>query len=254
VKKIILSGLFLSGVLATSAIVHVPAQFVVQYAPLPSQLSLVGVEGTLWQGSANQVIWNRKNYGELSWELSPTKLIAASVEANVRFGRGSDMQIQGRGVVGYSASGPYAENLMVSMPVESVLEHAPALPVPLELNGQVELSLRSYSYAAPYCQAAEGSVVWNTDVVNSPLASLFIGPVIAQFNCQDSKIALTAEQNSEQVSSSADVTLEANRNYAVTAWFKPEGDFPNELAQQLKWLPNQANAEGKFPFTFQGRL
>ncbi|TFH92937.1 type II secretion system protein N [Vibrio ouci] len=253
-KKIILSGLFLGGVLSTSALVHLPAQFVVQYVPLPNQLSLVGVEGTVWQGSAHQVTWNGQNYGQLNWQLSPSQLLAAKLEAKVRFGRGSDIQLQGRGVVGYASSGPYAENVIASMPVTSLLEVAPSLPVPLDLNGQVELSLRSYAYAAPFCQAAEGSLVWNTDVIGSPLAELATGPIVAQFNCQDSKVEVSAEQSSDQVVSSANVTLEPNRSYVATAWFKPQSDFPSELTQQLKWLPNQADSQGKFPFTYRGRL
>lgn len=104
------------------------------------------------------------------------------------------MQVTGRGVVGYSMSGPYAENLIASLPVEKILELTPPMPVPVELTGQVELSIKSMVYAVPYCQTGEGSVVWSTDKVITPLDELSVGPVVVDFSCQDSQITLKGDQ------------------------------------------------------------
>lgn len=253
-KKAVVSGLILSSVFVTSAMVHLPAQFVVQHAPLPTQLGLTGVEGTVWQGSVKQVSWQNQNYGDLSWQLNITKLFTARLEAQVRFGRGSEASLQGRGVVGYSLGGAYAQNLIASIPVEQAMRYAPALPIPLDINGQLELSVRSFHYAAPYCDTAEGSLVWNTDVVGTPISDLQIGPVMTRFNCQQSRIDLAGEQKSNQVESGFTAKLNSDRSYTSNAWFKPLSDFPNELQSQLKWLPTPADSEGKFQFSYQGRL
>lgn len=252
-KKRVLAGLFLSCVFVFSAIKHLPAQFITQYAPLPSQFVLRGVEGTLWQGSVQQVRWQNRNYGALNWQLNIAQLFTGHIEAQVRFGRGSDLSLQGRGVVGYGLSGAYAENLLASLPVEQVMAFAPSLPVPLDLNGQVELNLRAYHYAAPYCDSAEGSLVWNTQTVGTPLAELNIGPVIANFSCQQSQFDIRGEQQSQQVESGFSAKLSSDRSYSTTAWFKPLEAFPSALEQQLKWLP-APQSDGKYPFSYQGRL
>ncbi|KJY84102.1 general secretion pathway protein GspN [Vibrio galatheae] len=253
-KKTLLSGLFLCGVFVTSAMVTLPAQFVVQLLPLPQLLTVTGIEGTLWQGSAQQISWQRQNYGALSWKMNIGKLFTGSVEAHVRFGRGSDLSLQGRGLVGYSLSGLYAENLIASLPAEKVVALAPPLPIPLDLTGQVELNLRSYTYAAPYCQSALGSVVWNTQTVTTPLADLEVGPVIANLSCQQSVLDVEGEQNSAQVSSGFVAKLNPDNSYSASAWFKPQAEFPTAFEQQLKWLPTPADSEGKFQFRYQGRL
>lgn len=252
-RKIILLSLALIVVFITSAIAHIPAQIVLNYLPLPPQLVVNGVSGTVWDGSATSVTWQRQKLGALHWQLAPMKLLTGKAEAQVRFGRGSDMQVTGRGVVGYSSSGPYAENLIASLPVEKILELTPPMPIPLELTGQVELSVKSMTYAPPYCQVGEGSLVWNTDKVVTPLDELQIGPVVVDFSCQDSQITLKGDQNSQQVTSAAEVVLEANRSYQASAWFKPGGEFPESLAEQLKWLPSP-DGEGRYQFTYQGRL
>ncbi|MDN3684054.1 type II secretion system protein N [Vibrio sinaloensis] len=152
-------------VFTVSAIIHLPAQLVVQYAPLPKGLSLTGVQGTIWNGSAVNVRWQRQNLGQVHWQLQASKLFSGKAQAQVRFGRGSDMQFSGRGIVGYAMSGPYAEKPdCIVTGRKKVMAYAPRLPVPLDLTGQVELSIKKPDLCRTFfCQSAEGSVVWNTD-------------------------------------------------------------------------------------------
>ncbi|MDA0130338.1 type II secretion system protein N [Vibrio sp. MarTm2] len=252
-KKVILLTLLLVVIFVTSAVVHLPAQLVVKYAPLPGALQLSGVEGTLWNGRAQSVSWQRDNFGQVQWQFQPSKLFSGKAEAQIRFGRGSDMQLTGRGVVGYRLSGAYAENLIASLPVEQVLAFAPRLPIPLELTGQVELSVKHLTYAAPYCQTAEGSVVWNTDTIGTPVEDLQVGPIVANFTCSDSTITIKGDQRSSQVESAAEVVVQPNQNYQSTAWFKPGEEFPAAFREQLSWLPTP-DGQGRYRFNYNGRL
>lgn len=253
-KKIIVLSFGLLVVFVVSAIAHLPAQLVVNNAPLPAQLTLTGVQGTVWQGSATNVRWQSMSLGQLHWSLAPAKLLTGAAEAQVRFGQGSDMQLTGRGTVGYQFSGtPYLENVVASMPVEEIIQRAPNMPIPLALDGRVELMLKQLNYAAPFCSSAEGSVVWNTDKVGTPLADLTVGPVIADFTCTDSTINLNASQQSAQVESAAEVTLQPNFSYQSKGWFKPSGEFPASLTEQLRWLPDP-DSSGRYSFNYNGRL
>lgn len=254
VRKILLSTLLLVGVLVVSAMVHLPAQFIVMYAPLPAPLTLTGVQGTLWQGSVQQVNWQKRNYGSLNWQLNVIKLLTGKLEAQVRFGRDSDLGVLGRGVVGVSTRGAYAQNFIASLPVEQVMQFAPTLPVPVELTGQVELSVRDYRYGEPYCDSAEGSLVWNTNKVVMPMAEIALGPVVVNFTCQQNQIDAQGEQRSDAVESGFVASLNPDSSYSTSAWFKPLAEFPGSLQQQLKWLPEQADAGGKYQFRYQGRL
>lgn len=252
-KKIIAIGFLLSTVFIASAITHLPAQFVLQHAPLPKQLKLLGVEGTLWNGSADQVFWQRESMGQVQWTLQFGQLFSGRAEAQVRFGRGSARDVQGRGFVGYSLSGAYAKNMIVSLPISEVMALAPPIPVPLDVAGRVELNVREYLYAAPYCGHATGNVALTTDTISTPIADLTVGPVIADFTCQDNKVEITGEQKSEQVVSGFSATLNTNKRYTSQAWFTPLDAFPSELGSQLKWLP-KPDGEGKYRFTYNGRI
>lgn len=245
------TSLFLVVVLI-SAIVHVPASLVIQYAPLPRALQLQGVTGTLWQGSAEQVRWQRNNFGAVQWDWQWPALLGAKAQASVRFGRGSEWDMRGKGIIGYGLDGAFARDMVVSMPAQQVVQ-ALKLPVPVGAQGQVELTLRDYQYAMPWCGAASGNVVWRPSVVSSPLGELQLSSVMADLQCQDNLVTVNGHQNSAQVSSEFSAQMSDDRRYQAEAWFKPGAEFPPRLSQQLSMLPSP-DSQGRYRFTRQGRL
>lgn len=251
-KKVVGHSVVFVVVFITSALVNLPAQFVFQQLPLPLSLQLIGVQGTIWQGSAEQVRWQARKLGDVSWQLKPSALLAANVEADVRFGRGSELSLRGKGTVGYGFSGLYAENTIVSMPAEVAFAQA-SLPLPIEAQGQLELSINQYRYQAPFCSTAQGALVWSAASAESLLGVLALNQVMADLQCSDNTMTVKGKQNSEQVSSEFSAQLNPNRSYQADGWFKPGAEFPQPLAQQLKWLP-EPDAQGRYSFKHQGRL
>jgi general secretion pathway protein N len=239
-------------VFASSVIVHLPAKFVVDNLPKIRGLSISGVDGTLWQGSAKQVIWQKYKLGEVNWSFEPSKLLAAKAQLNVRFGRNSELGLTGRGLIGYSLSGPYAENLIASMPAKKVMSMA-SIAAPIVVDGQLDLVVKSYQYASPWCENAQANLVWNNSQVSSPFGNLILGTIITDVNCTDNQLLATGNQRNNQVSSEFTASIGANMIYDVDAWFKPGAEFPNGLAKQLKWL-GEPNNQGHYPLVYSGKL
>lgn len=250
-KRAIGYSAIFSSVLLTSVIVHLPAQTVMKSLPLPAGLEFKGVEGSAWQGKAAQVNWQGMNLGDVNWDLHLSALFLAQLEADVRFGRGSQMQLRGKGVVGMGLNGPYADDFLLSLPATQVLPWLP-LPIPLNVQGQLELAVQQYRFGEPYCQQAKGSVVWSAAQAESPIGALDLGSVVADFTCQDRVLTVKGDQNTRQVSSEFNVTLQPDKRYQVQAWFKPEADFPEGLRSQLAWLP-KPDQQGRYAFNPQGQ-
>ncbi|WP_428775590.1 type II secretion system protein N [Vibrio sp.] len=252
-KYILLSLLFLS-VFVVSLLAHLPAALVVKHAPLPAQLAIEGVSGTLWQGQASQVNWQRRSLGPLSWQWQPSRLIEGKLAAQLRLsGKESDYALAGRGEVGLSLSGAYAQNLLASLPASAVIKQLPLPPLPVELGGQVEINIRHWQYQPPYCEAGEATLVWNSDRIASPLGDLELGPVIADVRCQQQQINLQGEQSSDQVVGGFAVEVDPNGRYNASGWFKPQAAFPPAMNAQLPWLGNP-DGKGRYQFQQQGAL
>ncbi|QPK05425.1 type II secretion system protein N [Vibrio kanaloae] len=250
--SLLFSGTFIV-FFSVSLLLHLPASFALKHTPAVRGLSIEGVEGTVWQGRANNIVWQRVNYGAVQWDFQFSKLFQAKAELAVRFGRNSDMNLSGKGHIGYSMSGVYAENLVASMPAMNVMKYAPTIPVPVSIGGQVELTIKHAAHALPWCQSGEGTVVWSGAAVDSPVGSLDLGPVIADITCQDSAISAKGLQSSPQVDSEFSASVTPNQSYTSSAWFKPGAEFPPTMQSQLKWLGNPDN-QGKYQFTYQGRF
>ncbi len=239
-------------VFLVSLIAHIPANWVYGQLPLNRQVQLQGISGTIWQGRAEQIVVEKQRLGQVSWDFDGWRLLMGKAQYQFRLGRNSDIKLNAKGEVGVTFSGPYASNIFASIPVEHVLQQL-NLQVPIDVSGQLELSLAQYDYAAPWCQHAQGNVVWSAGQIDSPLGSLEPGPVIADLSCQQQDIKLDGKQNSDQVSSAFNVSLDEKSQYHLDAWFKPGAKFPPSLANQLKWL-GQPDSQGRYPFNFSGRF
>lgn len=238
--------------LTVSLVAHVPASWV--YAQLPAQrgVEVTGISGTIWQGQVQQLKVNRQSYGSLSWDFQASKLLTAKLEYQVRFGRGSSIKLDGKGFVGASFSGLYANNVLASLPIQQVMTYVPT-QVPVELKGRLELSLTSLKYAQPWCEEATGSLAWTGSGIVSPIGQLTPGPVIADITCQAQNIEVVGKQNNPQVMSEFKASLNEQARYQSMAWFKPGAEFPSSMAEQLKWL-GESNAQGRYQFSFAGKL
>ncbi len=239
-------------VFIVSVLTYLPASIVVSQLQLPAQLQLSGLRGTVWRGSVKQVRWQDYDFGELQWRIVPTALFSGNVEASVRFGRDSVLNLKGKGEVGYGMQGAYASNFVVSIPMDEVVKRAP-IKVPIVTQGQLEATIRSYTYQAPYCLNAEGTLAWSQAKVESPLGSLSLDQTIADVSCDNSVLTVKGSQKSDQVSSLYSAQLNPERIYKADGWFKPEAAFPSQLSQHLKWLPKPDN-QGRYQFNKQGRL
>lgn len=238
---------------AISLVVSVPVAQLLPYLPLPKALQLHGVSGTLWQGKAQDVYWQKTSLGQVHWDWQSSALWQGDLAYQVRFGEGSTWQLRGRGLVGMHWSGQaFARQVFASIPAQSVASQFD-LPVPISVTGQVELTVRDWQYAQPWCASGEGEVVWNTDALGTPMGPLQVGPVITEIQCQDSAITAKGTQKSDQVSAQFSADLNQNGRYQSRAWFKPGSQFPESMASQLQWL-GKPDTQGQYHFDRKGRL
>ena len=251
-KYKLLLGTSFGAVLVGSLVAHIPASWVWQQAPTVQGLDISGIRGTPWQGSASQLRWQGKNFGRVQWDMQILPLLTGKVKMDIRFGQGSEMNLQGRGLVGYSSNGPFAENLLISMPASEVVKYSPTA-LPVVVNGNLELTLRDYQFAAPYCAQLDGALAWTAAQVSSPLGALEPGPVIADLTCDQGKLLADVAQSSDDVASEWQASLAPGNTYTLSGWFKPGAQFPPQLGQQLKWLGNP-DAKGQYKISYSGRL
>lgn len=208
--------------------------------------------GTIWQGELQNVQWQKENFGYVSWNFKPMRLLQAKADFEVRFGRGSDMKLMGNGHIGAGIVGLYAENVVASLPADEVRQRI-AMPVPVTVAGNVELSVKEWIYSQPWCQTAIGTLVWSNSKILSPLGELEPETLISDWSCEDNQLVIQGDHNNSQIAAELNAELQKNGHYKVDAWFKPNAEFPDAMKAQLQWL-GDPNRNGEYPFSYSGKI
>ncbi len=120
---------------------------------------------------AANVRWQNQPFGRLHWDMRFGRLLHGELAFDVRFGQGSEWQLQGQGLVGYSSADPFAEKLLLSMPAAQAVSQA-QLPVPITVKGNLELTVRDYHYAAPYCKTLDATLAWVQGAAETPMGTI----------------------------------------------------------------------------------
>ncbi len=251
-KRIILFSVCFLVIVCISLIAHTPASFALKYIPQVKGLKMEGPGGTIWQGELQNLQWQGDNFGYVSWNFEPWKLLQAKANFQVRFGRGSDMKLTGKGHVGAGITGLYAESLVASLPAEQVLQRM-AVPVPLTVKGNIELSVNELVYAQPWCQSGKGTLAWSGSHITSPLGGLELGAVITDWVCEDNRLTAKGNHNDAQLTAGLDAELQKSGQYKVDSRFKPNAGFPETMRAQLKWL-GDPNQNGEYLFSYSGKI
>ncbi len=208
--------------------------------------------GTIWQGELQNLQWQGENFGYVSWSFKPMRLLQAKADFEVRFGRGSDIKLMGQGHIGAGIAGLYAENVVASLPAEQVLQRI-EIPVPVTVEGNIELSVNEWVYTQPWCQTAKGTLVWSGSKIVSPLGGLEPGTIVSNWICKDSLLTAQGDHNSAQIAAGLNAELQNNGHYKVDSWFKPNAEFPDTMKAQLQWL-GDPNQNGEYPFSYSGKV
>ncbi|MFV0574783.1 MAG: type II secretion system protein N [Vibrio sp.] len=246
-------SLIFSVFLLASLIANIPAAWVYSLFPAQRGVAVSGIEGTVWNGSVQQLKVDQEFFGRIQWSLEPSQLLLAKLQYQVRFGQGSSVELDGKGVVGAGITGLYAKNVLASIPMPQVARFIPMQGAPIDLQGQLELSLTEFDYGQPWCEEAKGSLAWTNGEIITPMGNLSPSPVIADIKCQSQKIDIKGKQNNSQVSSEFSVNLNEQSQYKLASWFKPGADFPSSMMEQLKWL-GDPDSQGRYLFNFSGKL
>ncbi|GLP95915.1 type II secretion system protein N [Paraferrimonas sedimenticola] len=232
-------------------LVLLPARFVAQLAPLPNNVSLSGVTGSLWNGEIGQLNIDGKRIEYLRWQIHTSKLLMGKLEAAVQVGD-SRSYLHGNGELGYGFSGAFVNQLKLTADISYWLP-ANSLPMRTQASGQVDLLLRDAQQGQPWCETLMGSL----EVVNLEAANNFGDFGLGNFNlglsCDAGELVAVATEDSNQLGVLGQLRLLEGGKYQLTGSVRQVETQPKELQQVLSFL-GRPDAKGRYPLEFSGTI
>lgn len=238
-------GLILVGILTLiiGLVVTLPARVAFSWVSLPF-VSLNGVQGTVWSGTAREFSTNGVYLRDLQWRARPLQLLTGKLA----------YQVSGSPVSGFFDSEVAIElggkltlrNLTASVPLQ-MLERAAGIR---GLRGSASLQFERLQLVAGRPAAMEGRIE-TTDVVVPLLARASLGGYRADFFTQNNGIVASVEDTDGVYDLAGSLQVNSDRSYQFLGKVMAKPGTSKELADKLDVLL-PADEAGRKELRFDG--
>lgn len=230
-------------------VVKLPATQVLAKLPLPPELRLEGVSGTIWSGQAQTVTYQGVPIDNVQWSLSFLPLLLGEVSADVKGGNLRKIdQVSINGHINASETQIQAESLNVYIPADLIMLMLP-LPIPIQAEGRFKVVLAELDYdLITGCQTVDGKGQWLNAKVAGVNKLIDLGSFDATLSCENNQtLVKVKEPNSFGLT--AQVNIPADMTFKVNGRFKPSDNLPKEVHQAALFFGNKSS-DGYYPIEF----
>ncbi len=248
-------GLLLLGLLAfvVTIVWKFPAAGVLPHVNT-NPVSVTGVSGSLWSGSARQVSSPRAPVAlsNVDWRVQPEKLLSGNTGAKLDFE-----------VLGGDGSVEVARNLAGQISVSNGKLQIPAqeleqfLPLPVaEFGGRVIADIESLELENNLLKRTRGTVVWRNATVSGALQAR-LGQIVLdivpelQEGVQNHRGKLTNQDGELEID--GDLSIDPAGNYRADIRLKPLPDTPPEVISVLSLVGRQSG-DGSYRIRNNGNI
>lgn len=212
----------------------------------PQNITLAGISGSVWSGSAREASAQSIYVRDLHWRMQPLALfngaVGFAVEASAQSGFvESNIKLGFDGQIAF-------EELMTSISLQD-LEPLIGLP---GLRGTANARFTRLVLKEGLPTTAEGTL----EIANLVIPKLYRGSVggyRAEFFTQDSGVMASVEDTDGVIDIAGSLHLAADRNYEFIAQIAPKSATPESVRRQMQFL-GSANDRGQHELRLEGKL
>jgi general secretion pathway protein N len=170
---------------------------------------------------------------------------------DVKFNNGAD-GMSGKGIVLLGFSGIAVENVVFDSSVAELLAYTD-LSLPVETSGDLSVVIKNGVQGEPYCQQLDGYLVWQDAQINSEMGNVDLDSAHINLSCDNGQIVADLQQQSEQLTTTANLVLKEKGIYQLQGLLKPGEQLEPAIREALSWV-GVKNSAGDTILKFNGKL
>jgi Bacterial type II secretion system protein N. len=232
-------------------LVTLPAAYA--YGVLASRLaplSLYGVGGSIWSGTAEAARVRDFTAQDIRWHVQPLALFRAALEVDVRLRTGGETV---SGLLGRRLNHAlYAADVDGSLPVDILIILLHLSFPPQSLDGTLLVKLDRLVIKDGIIQEAAGSITWK-DASVSITTPVSLGDVQMHMQNTDQGVLGTLRDQGGPLEVRCRVQLASNGRYRIMGTLRARSEAPSELIQALRYAGTPA-ADGAVSIDREGIL
>ncbi|EGN74712.1 Bacterial type II secretion system protein N [Idiomarina sp. A28L] len=228
-------------------IVLFPAKVAVALAPVPENVEIGRVDGSIWNGSIERVNSQGLSFYNVSWRLNPLALLRLRAQADITIPSHPSNIVQGAAQIQASSDALIVSNANFAADLEDMLVLSP-VSSPIPLRGGVSMNIASFELGSPICNALVGQIFAMQVQARFGAQWENLGDYETNLGCSEGRISIEMPDNNL-------LGLSVNGNVAPTGIDLRIGIAPKEGAPQgirdlMQWL-GQADSQGRRYFNFR---
>ena len=240
------------GLIATGAltlviglIIMFPARIAIGWFA-PAEVTIGGIQGSVWHGSANEAAVNGLYMRDVEWSLNALRLFTGELSYSVDATPVSGF-LESDVIIGYSGVLTLSD-LTAALPLDLL---ADAANVP-GLQGSVSLSFERIQIVDGLATAADGTAQF-ADLIIPIFGRDSLGGYKAEFFTQNNGITASIEDTDGVLDMAGSLEVSADRSFKFIALVIAKPEAPQRIRQLLQTLP-AANNRGQRELRYEGIL
>ena len=236
---------------------YLPANIAVHYAPklsgqaLPKAVSLGVVSGSVWQGEVSRLNVSGLTLEKVRWDLSFWSLFHGAVVIDAKVGsRRSD--IQGKGRLSFIDQQLSIDILTLRADVASLAAISP-LPYGLKASGRLNLTVKNYVQAQPWCDSLIGDLQLTQGNIASDFGQVPITQANVKLSCDNGSVVALLKPATNSLGIDTKVVIDKSRRLNVQGSILPPANAPKDFTNLLSFT-GRPDAQGRYRIAYQQRL
>ncbi|MRI32236.1 hypothetical protein EOPP23_04415 [Endozoicomonas sp. OPT23] len=213
-------------------------------------VQLQGIEGTLWQGSAQSALINGRQLPSISWDLEGFSPLEQSASYDLKLGH-SRSSLSASGLVTLSADEVVVEDGKGRITGDALQKFSRQKLV--DIDGQLKLQIENLTLVNGQCQELEGAGQLRDVSAEGRFGSLELGQGNLDLGCDKGLFLARVEQQSEDVKSSLVLNMLKGNRYRIRGSVTPGEEMEPDLKKGLSFL-GKKNSSGGYQINYKGRI
>lgn len=240
---------WIAALYVVALLVMLPAKLL-YWLPLPANVSVNQVSGTVWQGHIGSMYVQGVPFKDVTWDLQLTALLTGNVAAAIRV-PATDNSLAISAVLKAGFNELSVTNLRASGDLATLL-HLANTRLPLTTRGNWQLRVPSFIVSDPsptkWCNELNGSAsgLGIQVLVNGVWQRLGDFPVDLGCTSGGAIAMQMADSNSLGLAFEGHIN---SQDIAIRGTVRPNPRTPEGLAKMFQYL-GQPDAQGRYPFSF----
>jgi len=248
-KKFTIAGIFLITYLVF-LLATLPAAFLFNKLPIPKNLSISGVTGTVWHTNVEQVVLGGTRIEKITTELSIWSLFTLTPKVFITFGDSFIAGPEGELELALSTEKAQVSNLKLIVKANEIAQQL-TLPLPVSAQGDVEVMLDNVEIDLQknnQCIAAKGNALWSKAGLIALEQNIKLGKFSGDIGCENGALSLILSPKNN-LGLTFNAYLRKGGRISGNGFIKPGAKFPQVLNDVLPFLGTKDN-QGRYRLNF----